>query len=107
LNLRANGLHATNGGNVIETDGFGSLFVVPSNGESVRDVIGTHVQAVEGKSYTIGFDFASRADVPAEQGSETDAFDVYWNGAKVGSFDPNSATWVHSLDWAARPGCRC
>ena len=89
LDARTNGLQAT-GGHVIETDGWGQGNVDPANGSAVQDVIGTHVEAVEGKTYTLSFDYASRADTPSENGN-TDTFDVYWNGEKVGSFDPNAS----------------
>ena len=97
LNNRGNNGLIAKDGHVIETDGYGSYTLEPGTNASVQDVIGTKVDAVEGKSYTISFDYAARGDVGVMNDATTDLFDVYWNGAKVGSFDPNASDrWTNA-----------
>jgi len=95
LDARNPGLVAT-GGQVIETDGYGYWTTEPGTGALVKDAVGTHVEAVDGKTYTVSFDFASRGDW-SDMPSDTDGFDVYWNGDFVQHFDPTStSTWHHA-----------
>ena len=53
------------------------------------------VDAATGVHYTLSFDFASRTET-AGIGNTTDSFEIWWNGAKVGTFDPDSTDWYHA-----------
>jgi hypothetical protein len=77
------GADATDGGYLIETDSY----------SNVQDVITTTMDAAEGVTYALTFDFAARIDGP---GGDTDKFEVWWNGALYGSFNPTSTTWEHA-----------
>ncbi len=73
---------------VIETDGWGE-----GNGPLVKDAIQTTVNAEAGQDVELSFNYASRNET-AGAGNTTDSFEVYWNGTKVGNFDPSSsASW--------------
>jgi uncharacterized repeat protein (TIGR01451 family) len=75
---------------VVETDSTGSLNTDPAPGATdpvglmVNDVFVAHVDACEGEIYQISLNYTSRNIPP----SNTDSFDVYWNGGLVGHFDP-------------------
>jgi hypothetical protein len=72
-----NGIDATDGTYMIETDSYSHVF----------DAVQTMIDAATGVTYELTFDFAARPNGP---GSTTDSFEVWWNGSLVGSFDPTS-----------------
>ena len=71
----------------IETDGYGSGNLSP-NGVAVKDHFKATVDAEAGKTYKITFNYASRTDW-ADLPSDSDGFDILWNGVAVGHFNPD------------------
>jgi hypothetical protein len=89
------GVAASDGAYLIETDSFGN----------VQDALTTTEDAASGVTYRLTFDYASRT-ATAGAGNTTDSFEIWWNGAKVGEFDPNSSTqWQHAaIDFQGADG---
>ena len=81
-NTPFNGTLATDGSHVIETDW-----------DDAVDNISQTVDAETGVDYTLTFDYASRRET-AGTGNTTDSFEIWWNGVKVGEFDPLSTDFV-------------
>jgi hypothetical protein len=86
-------LQAT-GNFAVETDSTGSLNFFPG-GVSVKDALVTEVDANTGQTYELSFDFSSRNIPTWVTATDTDSFDVFWNGAQVGHFDP-----ADSMQWS-------
>jgi hypothetical protein len=84
LTARSSGALVATGNFVIETDGWGENH----GAQSVQDDYVAYVNAIEGKEYDLSFNFAARADRPE---SDSDSFEIWWNDAKVGTFDPTSS----------------
>jgi hypothetical protein len=95
MNVQTDGSLQTFGNYVVETDSTGSLNTNPG-GIPVFDVLVTHVDAIEGETYDLSFNYTSRNIPDFVTPSNTDSFDVFWNGGLVGHFDPSN-----SLQWAS------
>src|SRR5262249_43063414 len=79
------GTIATDGQRVIETDTDGRV-------DDISQTVSVH----NGYDCLLSFDFASRTDGPG-LATDSDAFQIWWNGHLVGSFDPNSTNWTHAV----------
>jgi VCBS repeat-containing protein len=62
--------------------------MVEMDADNKVDNIYQDVQTVAGHAYQLTFDAATRNDT-----KRTDTIEVYWNGVKIGSADPQSTTW--------------
>ena len=62
--------------------------VVEMDADNKVDNLYQDVQTVAGHAYELTFDTSTRGDT-----KHTDTIEVYWNGVKVGSVDPQSTTW--------------
>jgi uncharacterized repeat protein (TIGR01451 family) len=97
---QTNGHLATFGNFAVEMDSTGSLNVDPGPGGTdpvglaVFDRFVTHVDACEGESYQLSLFYTSRNIPDWVTATDTDSFDVLWNGVVVGHFDPaDSSQW--------------
>jgi VCBS repeat-containing protein len=62
--------------------------VVEMDADKGVDTLYQDVQTVAGHAYELTFDTATRGDT-----KHTDAIEVYWNGVKIGTVDPQSTAW--------------
>ena len=62
--------------------------MVEMDADNKVDNIYQDVQTVAGHAYQLTFDTATRNDT-----KHTDTIEIYWNGVKIGSVDPQSTTW--------------
>ena len=62
--------------------------VVEMDADKAVDVIYQDVKTTAGHIYELSFDTATRKDTKG-----TDAVEVYWNGVKIGTADPQSTAW--------------
>jgi VCBS repeat-containing protein len=62
--------------------------VVEMDADNKVDNLYQDVQTVAGHAYELTFDTATRGDT-----KHTDAIEIYWNGVKIGTVDPQSTTW--------------
>jgi hypothetical protein len=65
--------------------------IIEMDADKAVDVIYQDVKTTAGHVYELTFDTATRKDTKS-----TDAVEVYWNGAKIGTVDPQSTTWSTS-----------
>jgi VCBS repeat-containing protein len=65
--------------------------VVEMDADKAVDVIYQDVKTTAGHVYELSFDTATRKDTKG-----TDAVEVYWNGVKIGTVDPQSTAWQTS-----------
>ena len=73
------GVKATDGDKIVELD----------SDKQLLSRFWQDVQTEAGKSYDFSFDYAARANTALW----TNTIEVYWNGQKVGAFDPVSGNW--------------
>jgi hypothetical protein len=62
--------------------------VIEMDSDHKPDAIYQDVQTQAGRVYDLSFDAATRKDT-----KHTDAIEVYWNGVKIATVDPQSTTW--------------
>ena len=65
--------------------------MIEMDADKAVDVIYQDVKTTAGHVYELSFDTATRKDTKS-----TDAVEVYWNGVKIGTVDPQSTTWSAS-----------